>query len=89
MDVGTFAAILAVGGMRYNGSCISWGRSHSRNSDVGGHSDSFHMLWLAADLTFDSVDDKNKAARYYRRMGLHTKDNSDHTLHIQVVPPEV
>ena len=88
MDVATFASILAVGGMRYNGSCISWGRSQKRNTSVGGHPDSFHMLWLAADLTFDTPEDRDKADRYYRRMGLHTKNNSPRTLHIQVVPPE-
>ena len=88
MTVGDFYTILSIGGMRSGGSSISGGRSQKRNSKLGGHPDSFHMLWLAADLVFDTVDGKDKAATYYRRMGLHTKPNGTHTLHIQVVPPE-
>ena len=32
-----YAQIVMTGGMRYNGSVISWGRSEQRNAEVGGH----------------------------------------------------
>ncbi len=74
-------------GMRYGGSVISWGRSEKRNKAVGGHVRSFHMLWLAADIVFDTVKGMTDARAHLQRMGLHTKENGKKTLHVQVVPP--
>lgn len=87
MTVAQFCSIVAVGGMRYNGSVISWGRSKARNTRVGGHEDSFHLMWLATDVVFDKVEDVPRARKFYKRMGLHVKKNGTQTLHVQVVPP--
>jgi len=89
VTVGDYATIVATGGLRYGGSSISGGRSLKRNTLVGGHPDSFHMLWLANDLVFDTTDGMDRAEKFYRRMGLHTKRNGVRTLHIQVVSPEI
>lgn len=82
-----FADIVRTGGMRYNGSVISWGRSKKRNKLVGGHEDSFHLSWLATDIVFDTEADMVGARKFYGRMSLHTKKNGPTTLHVQVVPP--
>jgi len=87
MTFTNYADIVRTGGMRYEGSVISWGRSEKRNKIVGGHADSFHMSWLATDIVFDSEDDMAAARKFYQRMGLHTKKNGPKTLHVQVVPP--
>ena len=89
MTIGDFCSVIAAGGMRYEGSIISWGRSKKRNATLpGAHPDSFHMLWLATDIVFDEVKGMTRARKYYRRMGLHVKKNGVQTLHVQVVAPE-
>ena len=89
MTFGDFADIVRTGGMRYNGSVISWGRSPTRNKAVGGHENSFHMMWLAADLVFDDLDGIVECREFYKRMDLSTKLNGEFglTLHVQVVAP--
>jgi hypothetical protein len=73
--------------MRYQGSCISWGRSVSHNLSVGGHDDSFHLTWLAADLVFDDREYAEQALKHAERQGLWCKWNGDLTLHIQALHP--
>lgn len=87
MDFLTFADHVRTGGVRYSGSVISWGRSQKRNEEVGGHPDSFHMSWLAADVVFDEPAGMNLCWKFWVRMGLHVKKNGEKTLHVQVVPP--
>lgn len=72
---------------RYNGSVISWGRSVQHNDDVGGVDDSLHIMWLAADTVFDTVNDSVQAAQLANRVGLFWKRNGDKTLHIQALKP--
>lgn len=90
MTVGQFAEIVANGGQRYGGSCISWGRSEKHNSAIvpPGHEDSFHMLWLAADLLFDTRRQCALAERFYKRSGLSVKKNGEKTLHVQALAPQ-
>jgi hypothetical protein len=79
MNIDNFCNIIATGGMRYNGSCISWGRSVQHNHDEGGHENSFHLSWLAADVFFDTIDESKQAERFYKRMGLWVKRNGAQT----------
>ncbi len=88
MTVVEFAGRLSVVGKTYNGSVISWGRSKARNKTVGGHPDSFHLTWLAADVVFHTRQEFARAARLGRRLGLHVKRNGALTLHFQALPPE-
>ena len=88
MTIGEFSERLAIVGKTYRGSVISWGRSKERNHAVGGHKDSFHLHWLAADVVFDNKQDFSRAARLGRRIGLHVKRNGTLNLHLQAFPPE-
>lgn len=89
MTISQFAQLVATIGMTYGGTCISWGRSTEHNLDVGGHADSFHLCWLAADVTFDERSEAVLAKRHAERQGLWCKENGAQTLHIQALhPPE-
>jgi uncharacterized protein YcbK (DUF882 family) len=87
MTKGNFYEIVEAGRARYGGSIISGGRSMERNRNVDGHPDSFHLMGLAFDIVFDTVEGLKACARYYKRSGLHTKLNGRLTLHVQVYPP--
>ena len=89
MTISQFAQIIATIGMTYGGSCISWGRSQNRNDDLSGHSDSFHLSWLAVDLYFDNQAEAILAKKHAERQGLWCKWNGVRTVHIQALhPPE-
>jgi hypothetical protein len=38
--------------LKYNASVSSWGRTPEHNAEVGGHPQSWHMLWLGMDVIF-------------------------------------
>jgi hypothetical protein len=82
-----FASRIIMLGSRYNGSVISWGRSVKRNQEVGGLEPSLHVMWLAADVAFDTVAESTQAAQMATRVGLFWKRNGDKTLHIQALKP--
>ena len=48
-----FADILRSYCFRTGASVSSYGRTPHHNKDVGGHPNSLHMLWLAADVVYD------------------------------------
>ncbi len=64
------------------GSCSSWGRTQKRNGLVGGHSRSYHLVWLAADVVYDEKMDYDYRARLAARFGLKVVDETDHD-HLQ------
>lgn len=85
--VGDFCEKVALGGQRYGGYALSWGRNESHNKHVGGHPNSLHLAWLAADVVFPSREATDYAAQFYARMGLHVKRNGQQTLHLQPMAP--
>lgn len=87
MTFNEFCDHVRTGGMRYGGSCISWGRSAKRNAAVDGHADSFHLTWLAADVVFDDEAGKEGCWKFWNRNGLSVKENGDLTLHVQALKP--
>ena len=87
MTVEEFASHIAVIGLRYRGSCISWGRSPEHNAKVGGHKDSLHMTWEAADLLFETEEEMKLACSRAKRQGLWWKKNGRLTVHFQSLRP--
>ena len=91
MTVSEFAQHMVTIGMRYGGSCVSWGRSGKRNFAKKGHPDSFHMTWLAADVVFDSRRQAELAWEAATRQGIWCKWNGDvktsETIHFQALHP--
>lgn len=83
-----FLGHVATIGMAYGGSVISWGRSRLHNENVGGHPNSFHIIFEAADMVFDTFSGMSSANTYARRQGLHYKKNGVKTMHYQILPPE-
>lgn len=86
--IGKFCEIVATGGLRYGGSVISWGRTRKRQGllkaqGLKPHPDSFHLLWLAADIVFDDAEGADGAERYYERQGLQVVRKSPDTLHVE------
>ena len=59
MTVRDFADSLVTLALKYNMSCTSWGRTTARNQAVGGVADSYHLIWLGADVVFDGSTQKN------------------------------
>lgn len=53
------------------GSLISGRRTRKRNSAVGGHAGSLHMVGLGADFQFDTAQGYGKAWMMGRKLGLH------------------
>lgn len=53
MTVREFADSVVTLALKYNLSCTSWGRTTERNQAVGGVADSYHLMWLGADVVFD------------------------------------
>lgn len=83
----TVIAIISVGYIYYayiryylKLNVTSWWRSPKKNQDVGGVSNSLHMIGLAWDVT--PVTDENFAS--LRNAGLRVIDEGDH-LHAQIV----
>jgi len=82
----TVMAFLAVGIVywliiRYSGMIItSWWRSPSKNTEVGGVSNSLHMIGLAWDVV--PVTEENTAK--LQRLGLRVINEGDH-LHAQIL----
>jgi len=67
---------------KYRGSVSSWGRTLKHNTDVGGVSDSWHMLWLGCDVVLDEMK-KNKAfVDDAKALGLRAIWEKDH-YHLQ------
>lgn len=77
-----FVHVLILLGLRFRYSVTSWGRSPARNHAVGGHPNSYHMLFLAADVVLDAGESKVDFISDAKRLGLKALDEGDH-IHLQ------
>jgi hypothetical protein len=68
---------------RFHGSVISGIRSPSRNMVVGGKLDSRHLLGLAADVVYDSIELREEAWVEGRAAGMHGYKKGMLTIHWQ------
>jgi Peptidase M15 len=66
------------------GSVTSWGRTRTHNTQVGGVEDSAHMLWVAADVTYDTPPLPALRDKLAKRLGLFIVHEGDHD-HLQPV----
>lgn len=65
-----------------NASVTSWGRTQAHNKRVGGVPESAHLLWLAADVIYDTVLERTYRVALAKRLGLVLLDEGDHD-HLQ------
>lgn len=82
MTVGDFAERVAVLAIRHKFSVISWGRSETRNRNVGGEEDSLHRLFLAVDVVLDPGETVATLAASAKRIGLQLIEEPG-SIHIQ------
>jgi hypothetical protein len=63
-------------------------RTRFRNTQVGGHPQSAHLLGLGKDLVLDVNTPKARGALVLdaKRMGLYAADEDSH-VHVQAIPP--
>ena len=85
MDTIRFAAALIAYCYATRASVTSWGRTAQRNAAVGGHENSWHLVFLAADVVYDVPVPEDKARLLAGRHGLRLVREGDHD-HLQ---PEV
>ncbi|KKN27908.1 hypothetical protein LCGC14_0859630 [marine sediment metagenome] len=78
-----FASVLIAYCAATRGSVSSWGRTAKHNADVGGASNSFHLVWLGADVVYDEPVPLGRAKSFARRLGLRLVREDDHD-HLQV-----
>lgn len=67
----------------HQASVTSWKRTDTRNSDLKGRADSFHLEGLAADLQLDEPGPTNGLVNDARAAGLDAVDEGDH-VHIEL-----
>ena len=60
------------------GSITSYGRTVKHNGEVGGVTFSAHLVWLAADIVYDSAAGAEKRDGWARRLGLKLIHEGDH-----------
>ena len=68
------------------GSVTSWGRSPERNASVGGHLNSLHLSFLAADIGYapNPTPPLAKARKRASQLGMRLIRESDHD-HLQAL----
>jgi hypothetical protein len=67
---------------KHRGSISSWGRTPKRNKEVGGHPNSYHMLWLGADVILDEMIKNERFENDAGKFGLLAIYEGDH-YHLQ------
>ena len=82
MSAQEFAQRILTLATRFRFSVTSWGRTPKRNENKGGHPNSRHQSWQAADVVLDDSEDLNAFEAECRRIGLIPVDESDH-IHVQ------
>ena len=83
MNIGEFAAAIAVYGLLMDASATSWGRTREHNAAVGGVGTSAHRFWLGVDVVYDHGLPQLEGARAYaERLGLKLIREVDHD-HLQ------
>ncbi len=64
--------------IKYQGSVSSWGRTPAHNAAVGGHPQSWHMLWLGLDMIFEPMVKNEALERDADLLGLQAIFEGDH-----------
>lgn len=77
-----FAACLVAYCYATGGSVTSWGRTGKHNAAVGGHPQSLHLVFLAADVVYDAPIDEAAARILASRFSLRLVREGDHD-HLQ------
>ena len=63
---------------KFEYSVTSWIRSSRRNHEVGGKSNSYHLVGLGIDVVLDIPIHKDSFIKEARRLGLDAIDEGDH-----------
>jgi hypothetical protein len=82
MDPFTFAARVFALCFKHRGSISSWGRTVKHNTDVGGVSNSHHLLWIGADVVLDLMEKNAEFENDAKEFGLKAILEGDH-YHLQ------
>jgi hypothetical protein len=82
MDPLSFANRVFALCFKHQGSLSSWGRTLKHNKDVGGVEDSYHMLWLGADVVLNVMEKNGKFESDAGELGLKAILEGDH-YHLQ------
>ena len=67
---------------KYRGSVSSWGRTVKHNIDVGGVSNSYHLLWIGVDVVLDVMKKNSEFESDAKEFGLKAILEGDH-YHLQ------
>ena len=67
---------------QFDFSVTSWIRSAERNHDVGGKTNSKHLLGLGLDTVLEKAENKESFFTAIKNLGLRFLDEGDH-IHIQ------
>lgn len=59
-------------------SVTSWGRTVKHNRAENGLSTSYHLVWLGADVVYDTLQGEEYRRILGRRLGLEVVIESDH-----------
>jgi hypothetical protein len=77
-----FAAALMAYCYATDGSVTSWGRTRQHNAFVGGHVNSWHLVFMGADVVYDLPVPWARAKLLAGRFGLRVVREEDHD-HLQ------
>lgn len=67
---------------KHHASVSSWGRTAKHNKYVGGHPDSYHMLWCGCDVVLDDNTPNPAFVADAKLMGINAIWEGDH-YHLQ------
>ena len=82
MDAIDFALTILTLRSRFAFSVTSWGRTEAHNKAVGGHANSRHLTFEAADVVLDDPTQLSDCISVAQRLGLKVA-NEPHCLHLQ------
>jgi len=82
MDPFTFAARVFALCFKHQGSVSSWGRTLKHNINVGGVTNSYHLVWLGADVVLDIMEKDLVFENDAEGLGLKAIHEGDH-YHLQ------
>lgn len=86
MDIFSFSVRVFALCFKHHGSVSSWGRTEKHNQEVGGVDNSYHLLWIGADVVLDDMV-KNPAFEIDAgELGLKAILEGDH-YHLQPAKP--
>lgn len=78
MTIFDFISVILTLAAEFDFSVTSWLRSRSRNKEIGGNAEGFHLCGLAVDAVLDTPTHKESLMKRARRLGLDAIDEGDH-----------